>query len=67
MELVNGGDSEDDTEGASDDVATEVGEGTVELMNIGCEAADDGEAAGETVDDGTMASGGAEAAVTLIL
>ena len=67
MESVNGGDGEDDTEGASDDVATEVGEGTVELLNIDCEAADDGKAAEETADAGTPASGGAEAAVKLIL
>ena len=64
---MNGGDGEDDAEGARDDVATEVGEKTVELLNIGCETADDGEAAGETADDGTLASGGAEAAVKLIL
>ena len=48
-------------------MATEVGEGTVELLNIGCEAVDDGDAAGETADDGTLASGSAEAVVKLIL
>ena len=66
-ELVNGGDGEDDAEGTSDEMATEIGEAN--LMNIGGEAADDGETAndGETGDDGTLAAGGAEAGVKLIM
>ena len=68
-ESMNGGDCEEDTEGASEDVATEIGERTVELLNIGGEVADDGEAAddAETADDGTLAAGGEEAGVKLIV
>ena len=46
-ESMNGGDGEEDTEGASDDVATEIGEGMVEVFNI----------SGEAADDGTLAAG----------
>ena len=41
-ESVNDGDGEDETEGASDDVATEIDERTADLLNIGGKAADDG-------------------------
>ena len=61
--LVNSGDGEDGVEGASDDVATEMGEDTAELLNIDGEAADDGDAA----DDGILAAFGAEAGVKLVV
>ena len=41
-ETIHGGDGEEDTEGASDDVATEISEGMMEVLNIGGEAGDDG-------------------------
>ena len=56
-ESVNGGDGEDYGEGASDDVATKISEGMVDLFNIG----------GEAADDGPLAAGGAEAGVKLIV
>ena len=57
IESVNDGDGKDDAEGASDDVATEIGEGMVRLLNIG----------GEAADDGTLVVGGAEARVKMIV
>ena len=60
---MNGDDGEDDVEGASDDVATEIGEEMVDLLNIRGEAADDEEAA----DDGTLAAAGADAGVKLVV
>ena len=60
---MNRGDGEDGVAGASDDVATEIGEETADLLNIDGEAADDGDAA----DDGTLAAAGAEAGVELVL
>ena len=68
-ESVNGGDDEDDAKGTSDDVATEIGEGTAKLWNIGGEATDDEEAADdvEAADDGTLVAGGTEAGVKLIV
>ena len=56
-ESMNGGDGEEDTEGARDDVATEIGEGMVEVLNI----------SGEAADDCTLAAGGKEAGVMLIV
>ena len=56
-ESMNGGDGEEDTEGASDDMATEIGEGTIELLNIG----------GAATDDGMLAAGSKEAGVKLIV
>ena len=61
-ELANGGDGEDNAEGASDDAVTEIGKRMANLLNIGGETADDGEPA----DDDTLAAGGAEARVKLI-
>ena len=60
---MNGGDGEVDAEGTSDDVMTKISEGTVQLLNIGGKATDDGEAA----DDDTLVAGGAKAGVKLIV
>ena len=54
---MNGDDGENDAEGTSDDVATEIGEGEAHMLNIG----------GEASDGDTLAVGGVDAGIKLIV
>ena len=56
---MNGDHGEDDAKGASDDAVSEIGQRMANLLSIGGKTAEDE----ESTDDGTLATGGAEAGV----